>query len=89
MARLEISQLAEVAHIDGGNLNDSLYELGLVYATGRDGDVDLISAHKWFNLAAMRGNENAKRYRKEIAVDMSRQEIAKAQRAAREWLARR
>ena len=87
MARLEISQLGEVAQIDGGSENNSLYELGLIYATGRDTDVDLISAHKWFNLAAMRGNKNAKRYRKEIATEMSRQEVAKAQRQAREWLA--
>jgi len=88
MARLEISQLGAVTHIDGGTKTDSLYELGLVYATGRDTDVDLISAHKWFNLAAMRGNENAKRYRKEIASEMSRQEVAKAQREAREWLSK-
>jgi len=87
MARFEISQLTEVAHIDGGRTSDSLFELGLVYATGRDGDVDLVSAHKWFNLAAMRGNEIAKRYRKEISIEMSRREIARAQREAREWLA--
>ena len=86
MARFEISQLGEVAHIDGASAGDSLYELGLIYATGREGEVDLISAHKWFNLAAMRGNETAKRYRREISVDMSRREIAKAQRQAREWL---
>lgn len=88
MARFEISPLTEVAHIDGGRTSDSLYELGLVYATGRDGIVDLVSAHKWFNLAAMRGNEDAKRYRKEISSEMTRQEIASALREAREWLAR-
>jgi len=88
MARFDISQFGEAALIDGGRASDSLYELGLVYATGRDGDVDLVSAHKWFNLAAMRGNENAKRYRREIAAEMSRQDVAKAQREAREWLAK-
>ena len=88
MARFEISQLGEVPHIDGGRTSDSLYELGLIYATGRDTEVDLISAHKWFNLAAMRGNENARRYRREISVEMTRQEVAKAQRKARQWLAK-
>jgi TPR repeat protein len=51
-------------------------------------EFDLVSAHKWFNLAAMRGNEDAKRYRMEIAREMSKTEIAEAQRQAREWLAR-
>jgi hypothetical protein len=43
-------------------------------------------AHKWFNLAAMRGNEDAARLRREIADQMSEDEIAAAQRAARAWL---
>ena len=47
-----------------------------------------MSAHKWFNLAAMRGNQDAKRYRMELAREMSKTEIAEAQRQAREWLAR-
>jgi hypothetical protein len=36
----------------------------------------------------MRGNESAKRYRVEIAGEMSKAEIARAQRQAREWLTR-
>jgi uncharacterized protein len=59
-----------------------------MYCAGRDVDLDLVSAHKWFNLAAMRGNEDAKRYRMEIAGELSKAEIAEAQRQAREWLAR-
>jgi TPR repeat protein len=47
---------------------------------------DLITAHKWFNLAAMRGNSDAVRLRREIAEEMSASEIASAQRAARDWL---
>ena len=45
-----------------------------------------MSAHKWFNLAAMRGNPEAARLRREIAEQMSEHEIAQAQRAARAWL---
>lgn len=49
--------------------------------------MDLIQAHKWFNLAALRGNEEAKRYRMEISRDLTRAEVSKAQRLARKWLA--
>jgi TPR repeat protein len=47
---------------------------------------DFVSAHKWFNLAAMRGNQDAIRLRREVAEQMSDAEIAAAQRAARDWL---
>ena len=62
------------------------FELGLMYASGRSVPTDLVSAHKWFNLAAMRGNGEATRLRREIAAEMSPAEIAAAQRAARAWL---
>jgi len=87
MARLEMSGL-EVSEIaTAGGTPDALFEMGLMYCAGRDVELDLVNAHKWFNLAAMRGNEDAKRYRMEIAHEMSRAEIAEAQRRAREWLA--
>ena len=69
-----------------GSSVDALFELGIMYSTGRDGDVDLIAAHKFFNLAALRGNDAAKRYRMEISREMSKQQIAEAQKMAREWL---
>ena len=71
-----------------GGAADALFELGLAYCSGRDGEIDLIEAHKWFNLAALRGNGDAKRYRSELASEMSRAEIGQAQRRAREWLSR-
>jgi TPR repeat protein len=58
----------------------------MMYASGRSVPADLVSAHKWFNLAAMRGNADAIRLRREIAEEMSEGEIAAAQRAARTWL---
>ena len=63
-----------------------LFELGMMYSVGRDAPVDLIAAHKWFNLAAMKGNADAVRLRREVANQMSHVEIAAAQRAARDWL---
>lgn len=88
MARYEApySVLAEAA-VQGG-APDALFELGLMYCTGREVGLDLIEAHKWFNLAALRGNDEARRYRTELAQEMSRADVGRAQRAAREWLAR-
>ena len=65
---------------------DALFQLGLMYSAGRDVALDLIEAHKWFNLAALRGNPEAKLLRQEIAMDMCRADISKAQRRARQWL---
>ncbi|EAV46070.1 hypothetical protein [Roseibium aggregatum] len=65
---------------------DILFQMGLDSACGRHGATDLITAHKWFNIAALKGNKDAARYRKEISGEMSTSEIAEAQRSAREWL---
>ncbi len=63
------------------------YELGMVYSSGAEGvEIDLIQAHKWFNLAAIGGNSRAQQCRAEIADEMSAREIVEAQRAARAWL---
>jgi len=59
---------------------DALFELGMLYATGRDVDADLVTAHKWFNLAAMRGNRSAFAFRQEVAREMSASQIAEAQK---------
>jgi TPR repeat protein len=66
---------------------DDLLRMGLLYSTGQGGaPLDYVSAHMLFNLAAMRGSEEAKRYRRELSSEMDRDTIAEAQRAAREWL---
>ena len=66
---------------------DALFELGVTYSTGRGGiEVDLIEAHKWFNLAAVLGHEEAALARADLAEDMTAREIAEAQRRARAWL---
>lgn len=78
------SEIAEAATL--GGTPDALFELGLMYCSGREVGLDLVEAHKWFNLAALRGNEGARHYRTELAREMTRVEIGRAQRAAREWL---
>jgi uncharacterized protein len=62
------------------------FELGVNYACGRQVAADLVEAHKWFNIAAMRGDIEAARRRQEIAAEMSAFEIAAALRRARDWL---
>ena len=63
-----------------------LFELGLMYATGRDCDIDLVAAHKWFNIAAIKGSDRAAELRAELSSTMSKPDIAKALREAREWM---
>jgi len=86
MARFEILDANAAPLGVGPAAGDMLFELGMMYSVGRDVPVDLVSAHKWFNLAAMKGNAEAIRLRREIADQMSDGEIATAQRAARDWL---
>jgi TPR repeat protein len=66
----------------------SLYELGVMYAAGRTVEVDRVTAHKWLNIAALRGCAEAVALRAELASEMSSAEIAAAQREARLWLSR-
>jgi TPR repeat protein len=66
---------------------DALFELGVTYSTGRGGvPVDLIEAHKWFNIAAAGGDRAATEHRDELAREMTRQDVAAALRAARDWV---
>jgi len=77
------SRLADAARGDP----EALFDLGILYSTGAAGiDVDLIEAHKWFNLAAVAGIEEAQHCRADIAEDMTAREIADAQRQARSFL---
>jgi TPR repeat protein len=48
---------------------------------------DLIEAHKWFNLAAMSGDDRAAAARAEIAMEMTAREVVEAQRRARAFIA--
>jgi uncharacterized protein len=80
-------ELRSIARESGSG--DALYKLGLLYSTGQGVPLDHVAAHKWFNLAAMAGNPVAREWRKELAGEMTPDEIAEAQRQAREWLSAR
>ena len=80
-----MGQAKEFAHSEGATVN--YFEMAVKYACGRDVAADLIEAHKWFNIAAMRGDVEAARCRQELAAEMGANEVAAAQRRAREFLA--
>ena len=86
MARYELADVngATLAPVNASG--EGLFELGIMYAAGRSVPPDLVSAHKWFNIAAMKGHADAARMRREIAAEMKDAEIGQAQRAARDWL---
>ena len=86
MARYDILDAAAAGLGESQPTSGALFELGMIYASGRAVPADLVTAHKWFNLAAMMGCDSAVRLRREVAAEMTDAEIGRAQRAAREWL---
>ena len=85
MLQLEIN-LATAMPVETSASPDVLFDLGMMYSSGRSGVVDLVAAHKWFNLAAVKGRVDALALRREVAELMSDAEIALAQREARAWM---
>jgi TPR repeat protein len=85
MARFEMHN-AEMATMGGDNSADVFCEMGLMYATGRGCAVDLVAAHKWLNIAAIKGNDRAAELRADLAASMDKMQLAEALRAAREWM---
>jgi TPR repeat protein len=65
------------------------FNLGLMYAAGQGAPQDYVQAHMWLNLAASRASgDHQKKYAHErdlIAGKMTAQQVAEAQRLAREW----
>jgi TPR repeat protein len=61
------------------------YNLGIMYENGEGVVQDYAEAHKWLNLAAAQGNKDAQKDRDRITKSMTQNQIAEAQRLAREW----
>ncbi|KQQ74134.1 MULTISPECIES: sel1 repeat family protein [Rhizobium/Agrobacterium group] len=85
MARFEMNA-SEMATMGGEARADVLCDMGLMYATGRGCPVDLVSAHKWLNIAAIKGCDRAAELRADLAATMTKMQLAEALRAAREWM---
>ena len=89
MLHLDMSALETAVFAAPDLLGDTFVKLGLMFSIGMEVPADRVAAHKWFNLAAFKGNAEAVRLRKELAAEMSEDDIAEAQRAAREWISTR
>jgi uncharacterized protein len=68
---------------------EAFFRHGVRYATGQKGPVNLVEAHKWVNIAATLGSAAAKEYRRDLAGELTRAELAQALAAARDWFAQR
>lgn len=86
MACIDVDALSQYETDAKQGRADALYNLGLAYSTGQGVGVDFVAAHKWFNLAALKGVELAKSWRAQISSEMNASQIAEAQKLAREWL---
>jgi TPR repeat protein len=87
VACVDVDSLAQYEREAKSGRAEALYNLGLAYSTGQGVTQDIVAAHKWFNLAAMRGINAARAWRNQMAAEMSASQIALAQKLAREWLA--
>ena len=60
-----VYQLGAIVH--GAGNSNALFDLGVAYSTGSGGvDVNLVEAHKWFNLAALGGNKEGQQCRADV-----------------------
>ena len=61
------------------------YSLGVMYVNGHGVPQDYVTAHTFYNLAGANGYEDARKARDNLAAMMTAEQIAEAQRRAREW----
>jgi hypothetical protein len=68
---------------------EDMYRKGLEASLPGAENYNIVEAHKWFNLAAMKGCAQSRVYRKELLLEMTTDQVAEAQRIAREWMSSR
>ena len=86
MARFDFQNTETAAMTGGENRAEIFCDMGLMYATGRGCAVDVVQAHKWLNIAAIKGSDRAAELRADVAETMTKGELAAALRAARDWM---
>ena len=64
------------------------YNLGFMYSNGQGVVQDYVKAHSWYNLSAIKGDADAVKNRDIVAKRMTAQQIAEAQKLARDCQAR-
>lgn len=60
-------------------------KIGVMYDDGRGVRQDIVQAYKWYSLAATNGDKPASLLRDSLANQMSKPQIAEAQKLAQEW----
>jgi TPR repeat protein len=63
------------------------FNLGWMYWKGQGVVQDYVQAHMWFNIAGANGDEDAIESRDSISRQMTKAQIAEAQKLARDWMA--
>ena len=63
--------------------------LGLMYAEGQGVPQDYVLAHMWMNLAVAKGVQEVVKGRDLLEKNMTTDQIAEAQRLAKEWTPKR
>ena len=63
------------------------FNLGLKYANGEGVPKDDVQAYAWANLAGAQGHESARELRADLSANMTRAQIAEAQKLSRELAA--
>ena len=86
MARFDFQTIETAATMGGENRAEIFCDMGLMYATGRGCDIDLVQAHKWLNIAAIKGCDRAAELRADLAATMTKSDLVEALRAAGEWM---
>ena len=65
------------------------YNLGVMHANGRGVVQNYVLAYMWINLSRMQGDEDARKGMEMLVDRMTKEQIAEAQKMAREWPAHR
>ena len=86
MARWEMGGAELASMAEAKPTPEDLFALGMSCSAGRETDADLVAAHKWFNISALKGSEAARHYRREVSQEMTAAQVAEAQRQARALL---
>ncbi len=69
---------------DEGN-PDAQALVGFMFANGQGVPINYVSAYQWYELSAAQGSRNAAGNRSNLAKNMTADQIAEAERLAREW----
>ena len=74
------------SELAGKGSTQSQYFLGVMFLKGYGVLQDFVQAHTWFNIAASRGHKKSRAHLDKITAKMSAEQVAEAQKQAREWV---